>query len=118
MAAARPDPLLARTMRACRSQFVVVGGFSLLVNLLQLTTSLYMLQVYDRVLASRSVETLLYLTLITVAALLLLALLDAARSSTLQRTAAWVEQTVLAGRVRARGGKPVAWYAVPDGSVA
>jgi len=46
-----------------------VGLFSLLINLLLLVIPLYLLQVYDRVLPSSSVETLVYLSAMAVAAL-------------------------------------------------
>ena len=46
-----------------------VGLFSLLINLLLLVIPLYLLQVYDRVLPSSSLETLVYLSVIAVAAL-------------------------------------------------
>ena len=59
--------------------------FSAVLNVLMLTSSVYMLQVYDRVLTSGSIETLLYLTIIAVAALLLLSLLDTLRSRMLDR---------------------------------
>lgn len=55
-------------------------GFSLCINLLTLAVPLYMLQVYDRVLTSRSLETLGLLTVIVVAALALLGALDILRS--------------------------------------
>ena len=42
-----------------RREFVVVGIFSMVANLLMLAPTLYMLQVYDRVLVSRSELTLL-----------------------------------------------------------
>ncbi len=62
------------------NHFLYVGLFSLVSNLLQLAPSLYMLQVYDRVINSRSVETLVMLTIL-LAVLLLTALgLDAVRS--------------------------------------
>ena len=48
----------------CWRQFVAIGLFSLCVNVLMLTSSLYMMQVYDRVLASGSTETLVLLSLI------------------------------------------------------
>src|SRR5437899_12917354 len=54
----------------------VSGG----INLLLLVPALYMYQVYDRVLATQHVETLVALTVIAVLALALLAALDAARS--------------------------------------
>ncbi|MBR0649599.1 type I secretion system permease/ATPase [Roseomonas terrae] len=85
---------LARAVAACRAQFVAVGVFSGVVNGLQLTVSLYMMQVFDRVLSTRNLNTLLYLTLIAIAAVGLLALLEAARSRIMQRVGAWVEESV------------------------
>ena len=46
---------LAEALRACRSAFIGVGLISCMINLLYLTGSMFMLQVYDRVLPSRSV---------------------------------------------------------------
>ncbi len=88
----RRETVLHQALRSCRRHFIMVGVFSLIINVLQLTTSLYMLQVYDRVLASHSADTLLFLTLITIAALLLLGFLDAARGLILQRVSAWLEE--------------------------
>lgn len=85
---------LARAVAACRSQFVAVGLFSGVVNVLQLTVSLYMMQVFDRVLATRNLNTLLYLTLIAIAAIGLLAVLEAARSRIMHRIGAWMEERV------------------------
>ena len=84
------DTPLRRALRACRKQFMLVGVFSGAVNLLQLTTSLYMMQVFDRVLTTRVLDTLLYLSLIAGAAVLVLALLEAARGQIMQRVASWV----------------------------
>jgi PrtD family type I secretion system ABC transporter len=85
---------LQRALRACRKQFMAVGLFSGVVNLLQLTTSIYMMQVFDRVLASRILDTLYFLSLIAIVATLVLALLEAVRGQMMQRMAAWVEQRV------------------------
>ncbi|MFH5926246.1 type I secretion system permease/ATPase [Roseomonas xinghualingensis] len=93
----RADTLTA-TLAACRSQFTTVGLFSLVVNLLQLTVSLYMMQVFDRVLATRSTDTLLWLTVVAVSAVGVLALLEGVRSQVMQRVAMWVE-----GRVAPEG---------------
>lgn len=71
-----------------------VGVFSLLINLLLLVIPLYLLQVYDRVLPSSSFETLLYLSVIAVAALAFLGLLDALRAVYTQRVAATVDRTL------------------------
>ncbi len=51
-------------LRQCGSCFLYAGLFSLFINLLLLTTPLYSMQVFDRVLTSRSTETLLVLTLL------------------------------------------------------
>src|SRR5919199_1326727 len=88
------DTPLRRALQACRKQFLLVGLFSGAVNLLQLTTSLYMMQVFDRVLATRVLDTLLYLSLIAVAAVLVLAMLEAVRGQVMQRIASWVEHRV------------------------
>lgn len=65
-----------------------VGFFSMFINLLTLTSSIYMMQVYDRVLASRSGPTLLYLTLFAGACLATLAALEVVRSRLLVRLGA------------------------------
>ena len=52
------------SLRKCRTIFIGVGLFSGIINVLALTGSFYMLQVYDRVLTSRSIETLIGLTLL------------------------------------------------------
>src|SRR5689334_2599593 len=85
---------LQRALRACRKQFFLVGVFSGVVNLLQLTTSVYMMQVFDRVLASRILDTLYFLSLIAIGATLVLALLEAVRGQVMQRLATWVEHRV------------------------
>ncbi|MFZ4408483.1 MAG: type I secretion system permease/ATPase [Paracraurococcus sp.] len=89
-----PVTPLQRALRACRKQFILVGVFSGVVNLLQLTTSIYMMQVFDRVLASRILDTLYFLSLIAIVATLVLALLEAVRGQVMQRLAAWVEHRV------------------------
>ena len=62
---ASSDPTeLERAVGACRSAFTVCAVFSLAINLLMLVSPIYMLQVYDRVLTTGRVETLLMLTLI------------------------------------------------------
>ena len=55
---------LGDALRACRSAFIGVGAMSCMINLLYLTGSLFMLEVYDRVLPSRSVPTLVGLALL------------------------------------------------------
>ncbi len=51
-------------LRLCKGGFLAAAGFSMVINILMLTPTIYMLQLYDRVLSSRSESTLLMLTLI------------------------------------------------------
>lgn len=78
------DPV-GEALKISRRKLAVVGIFSGAVNLLMLSSSLYMLQVYDRVLPSRSVETLVALTIILVAAFALQGFLEAVRTRMLAR---------------------------------
>jgi PrtD family type I secretion system ABC transporter len=74
-----PDPL-ASAVAASARLFGHALLFSTAMAVLTLTTSFYMLEVYDRVLSSRSEETLLLLTIISVAAIAAYATLDSLRS--------------------------------------
>ncbi|MDR6227980.1 ATP-binding cassette subfamily C protein EexD [Pseudomonas sp. SORGH_AS199] len=60
----KPKTDLEQALIACKGSFLTVGFFSLFINLLLLVPSFYMLQVYDRVLSSSSITTLVMLTLI------------------------------------------------------
>ena len=73
---------------AIRRPFYIVGGFSFLINILMLTPTFYMLQMYDRVIGSRNELTLYMITLITVGLFLLLASLEFVRSRILVRVGA------------------------------
>jgi PrtD family type I secretion system ABC transporter len=55
---------LGEALHACRNAFIGVGAMSCMINLLYLTGSLFMLEVYDRVLPSRSVPTLVGLVIL------------------------------------------------------
>lgn len=76
---------LQHALHACRGAFASVGLFSLFVNLLMLMPAVYMLQVYDRVLATLSGETLLMLTLVVVFLFLVMGLLELVRYRILVR---------------------------------
>jgi PrtD family type I secretion system ABC transporter len=85
------ETVLSKAVAACRRQLAAVAVFSGVVNMLQLTVSLYMMQVFDRVLSTRSMDTLYYLTAIALFALLVMAVLDGLRGQVMQRLAGWVE---------------------------
>lgn len=80
-----PRTELLEALLAYRRAFLTAGVFSFFINLLYLVPSLYMLQVYDRVLASRSSTTLLMLTLIMVGLYILMAFVEYIRSRLLVR---------------------------------
>ncbi|WP_085035760.1 type I secretion system permease/ATPase [Ensifer aridi] len=89
-----------------RSSLLVLAIFSFVINLLLLTSPLYMLQVYDRVLVSGRVETLVLLTVFAAGALLVLGVLDSLRSSVMVRMGCWLNDrlgpVLISGGVRAR----------------
>ena len=84
--------MLKRTLRACRGGFWAVGLFSFALNLLLLTIPLYMLQLFDRVLTSRSVETLTLLSVAAAGAILTLAALEAVRGQVMIRISNWLDR--------------------------
>ncbi|SNS95249.1 type I secretion system permease/ATPase [Tropicimonas sediminicola] len=93
-----------------RSLFTSAFVFSIFVNLLMLTGPLYMLQIYDRVLGSRSEETLLALSVLVAFLYLMMGLLDYARGRVMARAGARF-QTLLDSRVfsavlRSETGRP------------
>jgi ATP-binding cassette subfamily C protein len=75
----------AKTYASCRRALWAVGLFSLTMSVLLLTIPLFMLQVYDRVLGSGSIYTLVMLTLLATGALALLSVLDGLRQAVLSR---------------------------------
>jgi PrtD family type I secretion system ABC transporter len=102
---------LRRAFSACRGNFIAVIVFSFFINLLVFVGPLYMLQVYDRVLTSRSHVTLLVITGLAIALLVVYAALEVVRSRVLVRMgvqfdeilSAPVMQTAFRGYVRKPG---------------
>jgi PrtD family type I secretion system ABC transporter len=89
---------LAQALASCRGAFLSVGLFSGVINILMLTGSIYMLQVYDRVLPSRSVPTLVGLTVLIIFLFSLQGLLDFVRQRLLTRIGSTLDAE-LAARV-------------------
>ena len=81
----RRNTRIAERLKECRGAFVAVGIFSAAINVLMLTGSLFMLQVYDRVLPSHSVPTLVTLFAVVVLLYAALGLLDMIRARMLVR---------------------------------
>lgn len=84
--------LLKGSLQKIKKGMLIVVGFSFFINLLLLSAPVYMLQVYDRVLSSRSTDTLLFLSLIIAMALLTLALLEGVRSAIVSRLGVWLDE--------------------------
>ena len=80
--------LLRDTFRRCRPALLFAILFSSVINLLMLVPPLYMMQVYDRVLSSRSEATLVALTVLTLGAFVAVGLLEVTRSRILVRVSA------------------------------
>lgn len=76
----------------CRLMFKYALIFGCLVNLLMLTTPIYSMQVLDRVISSSNTDTLLMLTIVISFALLLLSLIQLARSFAMNQMGAWFEK--------------------------
>jgi ATP-binding cassette subfamily C protein len=79
---------LRAARRESRSLYWFVGVFSFFANLLMLTGPIYMLQVYDRVLSSRSIETLIALSVLVLFLYTMMGLLDYARGRIMGRVGA------------------------------
>src|SRR6201997_957745 len=89
---------LGDALRACRSAFIGVGVMSCMINLLYLTGSLFMLEVYDRVLPSRSVPTLVGLAILAGGLYIAQGVLDLIRGRVLGRIGTALDEA-LSGRV-------------------
>ncbi|MCM5704937.1 type I secretion system permease/ATPase [Larsenimonas salina] len=81
----QPPSDLGVALKACRNSFISAGVFSMFINLLMLVPPLYMLQVYDRVITTRSEATLLMLTLIVIFLFVVMGGLEIVRSRLLVR---------------------------------
>jgi PrtD family type I secretion system ABC transporter len=85
---------LGDALRACRSAFIGVGVMSCMINLLYLTGSLFMLEVYDRVLPSRSVPTLVGLAILAGGLYVAQGVLDMIRSRILGRVGTSLDEAL------------------------
>jgi len=86
LSTAGDDPV-SRSLRGTVRRMAGIAVFSGVINLLMLSGSLYMLQVYDRVIPSRSIATLLGLSLMVLLAYLMQGYFDALRARMLCRVA-------------------------------
>ena len=92
---------LADALSACRSHFVTAAGFSALTNMLYLAPTLYMMQVYNRVVPTGGLTTLAVLTVVVMLSLATLSALDSIRTRLLVRAGLRLDR-LLADQVLSR----------------
>jgi PrtD family type I secretion system ABC transporter len=96
--------LLDDCERQLRRQGFTLAVFSLAANLLLLVSSIYMLQVFDRVLSSGSLDTLLWLTVAAVSATVTYGIVEFSRRRLLALAGEWLENRLSAPVIRAGVG--------------
>ncbi len=111
--------VLRKGLAVCRRNLVTVGIFSIAVNLLVLSVPIYLFNVSDRVLTSRSTDTLIMLTLVVVGALAAHVLVDMMRRFILMRVAVEAESklgapVLSAAAKSAQGGSNREFQTVAD----
>ena len=79
-------------LNSCKKAFWFCLIFSFFISVFTLATSIYSMQVLDRVLASNSIETLLYLTIIVLAFLVFLGILTQVRATIFLHVANWLDE--------------------------
>ncbi len=106
---------LRRTLARSKDLFIAVGLFSGVINLLALTGSFYMLQVYDRVLPSNSISTLVGLTVLMALLYIANGMLDFIRVRVMSRVGVRVDNDVRASVFRAIRMMPLKYRKAGDG---
>src|SRR3979411_2991261 len=85
---------LGEALHACRNAFIGVGAMSCMINLLYLTGSIFMLEVYDRVLPSRSIPTLIGLLILACGLYVAQGVLDLVRGRILVRIGTSIDEAL------------------------
>ncbi len=87
----RKDSKFSRAVRDIRSAFIAVAVFSAAINILMLTGPLFMLQIYDRVMSSGSVPTLVALSVLVAGLYAVMGLFTFLRTRVMTRAGAWLD---------------------------
>jgi ATP-binding cassette, subfamily C, bacterial EexD len=82
---------LYNALSLCKSAFISAAGFSMVINILQLVPTIYMIQLYDRVVTTGNLSTLTMLTLIVLVLFITMGLLEWVRSQILVRVSIRLE---------------------------
>ena len=89
-----PESELSKALESCRNAFMSIALFSGMSNILMLTGAIFMLEVYDRVLPSRSVPTLVALIILATGLYGVLGVLDLIRSRILVRIGSYLDDAI------------------------
>ena len=90
----KPRSPLSAALADCRHAFIGIGLFSAALNMLQLTGPIFMLEVYDRVIPSRSIPTLIGISILAAILFSFQGLLDIIRGRVLVRIACSIDETL------------------------
>jgi PrtD family type I secretion system ABC transporter len=90
----QPRAALREVVSGAKRSLLLVAGFSVIINLLMLTVPIYMMQMYDRVLPTRHLDTLLLLSAMAVGALALMSAIEVIRSRIMVRFGTWMDRTL------------------------
>ena len=88
----QPPKIIKTALESCKKAFWFCLLFSFFISIFTLASSIYSMQVLDRVLASNSFETLLYLTIIALAFLAFLGILTQVRSTIFLHVSNWLDE--------------------------
>jgi len=91
-----PKSELSTALESCRNAFIAIALFSGMGNILMLTGAIFMLEIYDRVLPSRSVPTLVALIIVATGLYGALGVLDLIRSRILVRIGSYLDEAISA----------------------
>jgi PrtD family type I secretion system ABC transporter len=86
------QPIIKAALQSCKKAFWYAFIFSFFISIFTLASSIYSMQVLDRVLSSNSFETLLYLTIIVLAFLTFLGILTQVRSTIFLHISNWLDE--------------------------
>ena len=87
---------LSSALKVCRDAFIAIGVMSGMINILYLTGSFFMLEIYDRVLPSRSIPTLVGLVVLAAGLYMAQGVLDMIRGRILVRIGASLDESLSA----------------------
>lgn len=111
-------PALSEAVKACKKHLITAAIFSALINILYLAPTIYMMQVYDRVVPTGGVVTLLWITAVIAVAIGTLAALEAVRSRLMVRASLRLDRllsgTILDRLLAQSGNAPRSGQALRD----